>query len=362
MAAKYKILTFASTMNHEIFMQRAMELAQLGIGNVSPNPMVGCVIVHQGKIIGEGWHEQYGKSHAEINAINSVNDKKMLAESILYVTLEPCSHYGKTPPCANAIIDYGIKKVVISTIDPNPLVSGKGIAMLKQAGVDVQTDVLVDACAWMNRRFLHAMKHQKPYVILKWAESRDGFLAPDKNTCSELDFAKLKQLTGNIAQQLNHKWRTEEDAILIGTETARMDNPQLTARKWHGRNPIRLVLDLNNRLDNSLRVFNAEAKTYKIMYEDVSTSSEISSIPIQRNKPLVEQILVQCTKLKIQSLIVEGGAQLLQAFIQDNQWQEARVFTANKKLHNGLKAPLISGNTCFSQQLQNDVLRFILPQ
>lgn len=345
-----------------MFMQRAIELALLGAGYVAPNPMVGCVIVHNNQIIGEGWHKQFGQAHAEVNAINSVTDKSILKQSTLYVTLEPCSHFGKTPPCANAIIEHGFKTVVIGATDPNPLVSGRGIKLLQDAGIEVITDVLNAQCNWMNRRFVHYMNHKLPYVILKWAQSNDGFIAPDKSTISTEEFHQQKQLTGPVAQTLNHKWRTEEAAILIGTNTALVDNPSLTARLWHGPNPVRLVVDLNNRLPEELNLFNNEASTYCFTYSTQIKATTKQFLPIEANQPLVPQVLKHLYNLNLQSAIVEGGTTLLNTFIEAQAWQEARIFIANKTLQHGIVAPTLRAKVVDEQHLQNDHLRIILPQ
>jgi diaminohydroxyphosphoribosylaminopyrimidine deaminase/5-amino-6-(5-phosphoribosylamino)uracil reductase len=350
-------------MVHEMFMQRAIELAQLGAGAVAPNPMVGCVIVHQQQIIAEGWHQQFGQAHAEVNALKAVEDKSILPECTLYVTLEPCSHYGKTPPCANAIKEHGIKKVVIGSTDPNPLVSGRGINLLRDAGIEVMMDVCKVECDWMNRRFMQYMQQQTPYVILKWAESADGFIAPDGSSLTAEAFHQQKQLTGPSAQLLNHKWRAEEAAILVGTNTALIDNPSLTTRHWSGKNPTRLVLDLHNRLPEQLHLFNTEAHTYCFTYQNnFNSSSNKKHLAINPHEPLIPQILRHLYQLQLQSVIVEGGTQLLNTFVAANAWQEARVFTSPKLLHQGIEAPKLIGTSIDELHLQNDILRVILPQ
>jgi diaminohydroxyphosphoribosylaminopyrimidine deaminase / 5-amino-6-(5-phosphoribosylamino)uracil reductase len=238
-----------------LFMQRALDLAALGRGTVSPNPMVGCVIVHQNKIIGEGYHQQYGGAHAEPNAINSVRDKDLLSQSTLYVTLEPCAHWGKTPPCANLLIEMKVRKVVIATKDANPEVGGKGIYLLKEAGIEVITGVLEDQARELNKRFFTSMEKQRPYVILKWAQTRDGFIAREN--------FDSKWISNSYSRQLVHKWRSEEDAIMVGTQTARYDNPMLNVRDWTGRNPLRIVLDRHMSLKSELHLFDGSQPTLR---------------------------------------------------------------------------------------------------
>lgn len=344
-------------------MQRAIDLAKLGAGHVSPNPMVGCVIVHNNKIIGEGWHQQFGLAHAEVNAIKSVHDTSVLSQSTLYVTLEPCSHFGKTPPCANAIIAHQFKEVQVGITDPNPLVSGRGIKLLKDAGIKVEIGILQEACSELNKRFIKYIKQQKPYVILKWAQTIDGFIAPDINQIGTANFALQKQISTPLTQKLTHKWRTEEDAILVGTNTALIDNPQLTAQAWKGKNPMRVVLDLNNRLPKTLNLFNAETSTLVIKYDDVEANNQpiLEYINIARNKDLPNQILEALYQKGLQSLIIEGGTQLLQTFIDSNCWDEAQVIIGKKEFIQGVRAPIINGNVIAETVLDTDLIRTILP-
>ena len=345
-------------------MQRAIELAKLGAGHVAPNPMVGCVIVHNNKIIGEGWHEQFGQAHAEVNAIKSVTDKSLLPESTIYVTLEPCSHFGKTPPCANAVIDYKFKEVIVGITDPNPLVSGRGIKLLQDAGINVTVGVLAEDCTALNKRFIHYITQHKPYVILKWAQTLDGFIAPDIKQIGAAEFIHQKQITTAATQQLTHKWRTQEAAILVGTNTALTDNPHLTARAWQGKNPVRVVLDLNNRLPKTLNLFNAETPTLVIKYNDVEANNQnlVEYINIARNQDVHNQILEALYKKQLQSVIIEGGTQLLQSFIQANCWNEAHVLIGNKKFKHGVLAPHINGKIISETHLDTDIIRTILPQ
>jgi diaminohydroxyphosphoribosylaminopyrimidine deaminase/5-amino-6-(5-phosphoribosylamino)uracil reductase len=342
----------------EKYMQRAIELAKLGIGSVSPNPQVGCVIVHNNKIIGEGWHQEFGGPHAEINALNSVTNKKLLKESTLYVTLEPCSHFGKTPPCAQALIDHGIKKVVIGISDPNPIVSGKGMKLLNDAGIEVVTDILKNECADLNKRYFTYINEKRPYVILKWAQTNDGFIAPDKNELSETEFENQKQISATTVQKITHMWRTHEDAFMVGTNTALVDNPKLNVRHWQGRNPKRVVLDLNNRLPKSLHLFDSTQPTFVFVYEEHQTESthNITYIPISSTKNLVTQILTELYKHHIQSLVIEGGSQILQTFIDSNVWDEAIIIEAPHQLTKGIKAPTLVGKNNDSFLIDNNII------
>lgn len=328
-----------------VFMQRALELAALGRGSVSPNPMVGCVIVHKGLIVGEGWHQRYGQAHAEVNAVNSVKDPSILSESTAYVTLEPCSHFGKTPPCADLLIKHRLKKVVICNEDPFPLVAGKGIKKLQEAGIEVETGLLAEEGYRLNRRFFTMVEQQRPYVILKWAETADGFIAKE-------NFEAVK-ISNDFSQMYSHKWRSEEDAIMVGTNTAHFDNPSLTVRNWSGRNPIRVVLDKNGRLSPNLNIFNGDSKTIVITSMKDSSSgftiptqiiSDLQSevIEVEFNENLIENILQKLHENKIQSLIVEGGRQLLQSFIDNGLYDEIRLFKSNFQLKSGILAPKIN--------------------
>lgn len=339
-------------------MQRAIELAKLGVGSVSPNPQVGCVIVHNNIIIGEGWHQKFGGPHAEIHALNSVTNKWLLKESTVYVTLEPCSHFGKTPPCANALIEHGIKQVVIGITDPNPLVSGKGIKLLNDAGINVITDLLKNECADLNKRYITYINQKRPYVILKWAQTNDGFIAPDKKELSDTEFEKQKQISAATVQKITHRWRTQEDAFMVGTNTALIDNPKLSARHWQGRNPKRVVLDLNNRLSKSLCLFDGTQPTFVFVYEENQTEStyNMTYIPITRKKDLVPQILTELYKQQIQSLVIEGGAQILQTFIDSNVWDEAIIIKAPHQLTQGIKAPTLVGKTKESFLIENNII------
>lgn len=330
---------------HEKYIKRCIEIAKNGLGTTRPNPMVGCVIVYKGKIIGEGFTSPYGGSHAEVNAINSVKDEALLKESTLYVTLEPCSHYGKTPPCSDLIIEKEIPKVVIGTVDPHSKVAGKGIERLAGSGCEVISGVLEEECQNHHKRFLTFHNKQRPYIILKWAETQDGFIAP-KTKHSQ----KPVWITNSYSRQLVHKWRTEEHAIAVGYNTVIADNPSLTARDWVGQNPIRIVLDKTNKLPKTLKVFNQDAETFVISEEDIDF-----------NKPIAHQICQLLYKQNIQSVIIEGGSKTIQAFIDETLWDEARVFYGDVRFKEGIKAPEFYGNPISKQTFLNDTLYYYEP-
>ncbi|WP_347922180.1 bifunctional diaminohydroxyphosphoribosylaminopyrimidine deaminase/5-amino-6-(5-phosphoribosylamino)uracil reductase RibD [Pontimicrobium sp. SW4] len=319
---------------HKVYIQRCIDIAKNGLGTTTPNPMVGCVIVYNSTIIGEGFTSPYGGAHAEVNAINSVKDKSLLKEATLYVTLEPCSHYGKTPPCSNLIIEHKIPNVVIGCLDDNIKVSGKGIAKLKEARCNVIIGVLETECKEHHKRFFTFHNEKRPYIILKWAETADGFIAPKhKNE------QKPVWITNIYSRQLVHKWRAEEQAILIGRNTVLEDNPSLTTRDWKGKNPIRIVLDKHENLSKKLKVFDDKAETLLI--------KETSAKAI-------------CNKLfeaNVNSVIIEGGTKTLQLFIDANLWDEARVFTRKMTFKEGVKTPLFSGQLTSEEKIIDDTLR-----
>jgi len=338
-------------------MSRCLELSEKGLGTVAPNPLVGCVIVHENKIIGEGYHQCFGGPHAEVNAINSIKDKKLLENSTLYVTLEPCSHFGKTPPCADLIIRNKIPRVVIASSDPNPLVSGKGVEKLKAAGIIVETGISEKEYEWINRRFFTFFHKQRPYIILKWAQTKDGFIDIDRTDESP----KITWITNEASRILVHKWRTEEQAILIGTKTAMNDNPTLTSRFWKGKNPLRVVLDRNLTLSKNLNVFNKEASTLVFTSsQKFSNSEHINFSLIDFGKNLIPDILHELYSRKIQSVIVEGGAKTLKSFIDADLWDEVRVFTGDITFKKGIKAPEISGKKYSNQNIGTSKLNILL--
>lgn len=329
-------------------MRRALELAESGRGFVSPNPMVGCVIVHGDQIIGEGFHEIYGGPHAEVNAINAVKKPELLSESIAYVSLEPCAHWGKTPPCANLLVEKGLKKVVIGALDSNPLVGGKGVEILRNAGIEVVTGVLEKESRLQNRRFFTQIEKKRPYVFLKWAQSKDGFVARSDYSSKWISNARSRQLV--------HKWRAEEDAILVGKNTANYDNPSLTVRDWIGKNPLRLVIDPKLELPENLNLFDQTVPT--ICYNTVK-SEKSDNLEFVKLEPGFElrEILDDLNSRKIQSLIVEGGSFVLNKFIEEDLWDEARVFTGPTDFGEGISAPTLNLTPTETLSIQEDTLR-----
>jgi diaminohydroxyphosphoribosylaminopyrimidine deaminase/5-amino-6-(5-phosphoribosylamino)uracil reductase len=322
---------------HEKYIKRCIEIAKNGLGSTRPNPMVGCVIVRNNKIIGEGFTSIYGGNHAEVNAINSVSNKDLLKKASLYVTLEPCSHYGKTPPCSDLILKHKIPNVFIGCVDDNEKVAGKGIASLQNNGVNVTVGVLENECKNHHKRFFTFHNKKRPYIILKWAETTDGFIAPE--TKKE---QKPVWITNVFSRQIVHKWRAEEQAILVGTNTVLQDNPSLTVRDWTGQNPIRAVLDKNEKLSKDFEVFNTEAKT--ILIKEYSAKAICSRL----------------YKAEINSVIIEGGGKTLQMFIDENLWDEARVFIGNIAFQKGVKAPQFSGKLITEETINKDILKTYL--
>ncbi|WP_026727952.1 bifunctional diaminohydroxyphosphoribosylaminopyrimidine deaminase/5-amino-6-(5-phosphoribosylamino)uracil reductase RibD [Flavobacterium denitrificans] len=342
---------------HEKYIKRCIELAQNGFGTTYPNPMVGSVIVYEGKIIGEGWHKKAGEPHAEVNAVQSVKDKSLLKKATIYVSLEPCSHFGKTPPCCDLIIANKIPNVVVGTVDPNEKVAGRGIKRLIENGINVTVGVLEDECNELNKRFFTFHQKKRPYIILKWAESQDGFLAPEKEINQE---RKPIWITNQYSRQLVHKWRSEEQAILVGTQTVIDDNPKLNTRDWSGNNPVRVVLDQNNRISKDSFVFDDSVKTIVFSKSENNISTENTIFEkIDFNENLVSQILNVLYQHQIQSIIIEGGRQTLQSFIDSDLWDEARIFIGTNTFEKGVKAPIIQKSNIFKTTIQNDELLYI---
>jgi diaminohydroxyphosphoribosylaminopyrimidine deaminase/5-amino-6-(5-phosphoribosylamino)uracil reductase len=332
-------------------MQRCIELASKAIGCASPNPMVGSVIVSNNKIIGEGYHEKYGFHHAEVNAINSVKDKSLLSKSTLYVNLEPCAHFGKTPPCSDLIIQNKIPEVVIGCVDTFSEVFGKGIERMRSVGIDVKIGVLENESRELNKRFFTFHEKKRPYIILKWAESKDGFIAPKNQT-------KPFWMTSSESKKLVHEWRAQEDAILIGRITAEKDNPSLTVRKVEGDNPIRIVIDKDLKLSADFNLFNNDAKT--IVFNQLKSEENNSNNYIKINfHNLTKNILQELHKQNIQSIIIEGGTKTLQSFIDEELWDEARIFTTNKTLTKGVKPPDIEGKIILEDKIGGDRFKIL---
>jgi diaminohydroxyphosphoribosylaminopyrimidine deaminase / 5-amino-6-(5-phosphoribosylamino)uracil reductase len=330
------------------FMLRAMDLALLGLGSVSPNPLVGCVIELHGKIIGEGYHRKYGEAHAEVNAVKSVTDKAELSKATVYVNLEPCSHYGKTPPCADLLIEHNVRKVVIANVDSNPLVGGKGIAKLKEAGIEVQIGILEKEGRALNKRFFTFVEQKRPYIILKWAQTSDGFIAREN--------FDSKWISGAESRQLVHRWRSEESAILVGTKTALHDDPQLNVRDWSGPDPVRIVIDKNLSLPKHLKLFDGSQRTIVYNTQNVYSEKNIEYVCIDPAR-LVDDLLTDLHAKGIQSLIIEGGSSTLQHFIRQNKWDEARIFTSPTDFEKGISAPTLTGNLMSEEKIGADILR-----
>jgi diaminohydroxyphosphoribosylaminopyrimidine deaminase/5-amino-6-(5-phosphoribosylamino)uracil reductase len=323
---------------HEKYIERCIQLAKNGLGTTYPNPMVGSVIVYKDTIIGEGWHKKAGEPHAEVNAINSVKDKFLLKKATIYVSLEPCSHFGKTPPCSDLIIKNEIPQVVIGTVDTNIKVAGNGIKKLIEAGINVTVGILENECHELNKRFFTFHQKKRPYIILKWAESQDGFISP--KTKSE---QKPVWIANSYSRQLVHKWRSEEQAILVGTQTVIDDNPKLDVRDWTGNNPTRIVLDQNSRIAENSHVFDNQVKT--IFFSKTKTNTDKENLIFENldfEKNTASQVVDAIYKHQIQSVIIEGGRQTLQTFIDANLWDEARVFKGTVLFKEGTKAPILS--------------------
>lgn len=325
---------------HQHYMQRCIDIAKNGLRAAMPNPSVGAVIVVDNRIIAEGFTSAFGGSHAEVNAINTVDDKSILNRATLYVSLEPCSHFGKTPPCCDLIIKQKIPTVVVGCLDPNPLVAGTGIERIRESGANVITSVLEHECRQSNKRFFVFYEKKRPFIILKWAQSNDGFIAPVNRSES-----KPFWLTNQYSQQLSHKWRTEEMAILVGSKTAIDDNPNLTARNWFGQNPTRLLLDPNKRVPKNNAIFNAESNTILLSNDDIDFSTNVAS-----------QITDFLFNRNLQSVIIEGGTQTIQTFIDENLWDEIRIFHTTQQLFDGTKAPNFMGKFSETKTILSDQL------
>lgn len=317
-----------------LYMRRALELARLGRGFTAPNPQVGCVIVHEGRIIGEGWHQQYGGPHAEVNAIASVKEKHLLPESRLYVTLEPCSHYGKTPPCADLILEHEISDVVICNTDPNPLVQGRGIRKLLEANCKVHVGLLEKEGLDLNKAFFTFHQQKRPYITLKWAETADGYIGrQDGEKC---------WISGELSRMLTHQWRSHQQAIMVGTRTATVDNPQLNTRAWSGPNPLRIVLDRQLALPEHLHLFDQSQPTLVYNLKKAESTPNLEWVKLPDMPDLMPAVLADLHARHIQSLLVEGGSLLLNSLLQAGLWDEAYVFKSSTKLEaGGIPAPVL---------------------
>ena len=350
-----------------MYIHRCIELAKLGAGNVAPNPMVGAVLVFEDKIIGEGYHQRFGKAHAEVNCINDA-EKRMISvkasnndmaavlqKSILYVSLEPCAHFGRTPPCADLIIEKKIPKVVIGCRDPFKEVDGKGISKLQASGVEVHTGILEEDCIALNNRFFTFHLKNRPYIILKWAQTANRKIAGPETS--------RLFISDEITNRYVHKWRSEEAAVMIGTNTALMDDPSLNTRLWRGNDPLRVVLDMNLRLPQFLRIFNQEGKTLIFNVLKQEDNERVQYYKLKRHEPVIGQLMKALYELGIQSVLVEGGRRLIQSFIDENTWDEARVITNNElEVNTGTGAPQLPAAVLTHQyQIHSDTIRFFSP-
>ena len=342
-------------MNHEHYIKRCLEISKLGIGTTRPNPSVGAVLVVDDRIIGEGFTSPYGGNHAEVNAISTVRDSSLLATATMYVTLEPCSHFGKTPPCADLIIKSEIKKVVIGCIDSNVLVAGKGVERLQNAGCEVIVGVLEKECKAHHKRFFTFQTKKRPFIILKWAQTLDAYVAP-KNRAIQAPV----WITNEASRQLVHKWRSEEQAILVGTTTVLDDNPGLDVRYWNGENPVRIVIDKELKISTNLKVYDGSVKTIFINGKSTSVKGAIFFEKINFLKPIAIQICAVLFKHNIQSLIVEGGTKTIQTFIDENLWDEARVFSGEVHFNDGVNAPKFDVIPTNKENIKGDILKTYL--
>lgn len=322
-------------MNHEFYIKRCIELAKKATGKTYPNPLVGAVIVYDGKIIGEGFHQKAGENHAEINAINSVENPELLPESTIYVSLEPCAHFGKTPPCSLKLKEIGFQKVVIGAMDSHDKVNGKGKKILQDAGIETISGILENECRELNKRFFTFHEKKRPFIILKWAESKDGFI--DKNF-------KPTKISNELASQFVHQIRSEEHAILVGTNTALTDNPSLTTRLIEGRNPIRILIDFDLKVPRDFKIYNNEAPTLVFNQEKNTEEGNVKFITISKEN-FLQDLMQKLYENQIQSVLVEGGSKMLQTFIDANLWDETIIIkNENLFLENGTKAPKFEGN------------------
>lgn len=331
-------------------MNRCIQLAKNGLGTTYPNPMVGCVIVYKDTIIGEGWHRKSGESHAEVRAIASVKNQDLLKEATLYVSLEPCSHYGKTPPCSDLIIEKGIPEIVVGSLDPNPLVAGKGLEKLRKAGCRVTQGILEEACDELNKRFFTFHKLKRPYIVLKWAETQDGFMAP-----ATQENQQPYWISDSYSRQLTHKYRATEQAILIGHQTVLADNPSLTTRSWHGSSPLRLVI-ARDGLETNFKLFHDGNPTlvFQALYDDKRDGYQ--SVAIDFKSDIARQICDYLYSNGIQSLLVEGGCRTLQTFIDSGLFDDILVFVGTKRFESGLPSPTFKASLKERLSIGSDTL------
>jgi len=319
------------------YMQRCLQLAQFGISHVAPNPMVGAVLVCDDKIIGEGYHRHFGEAHAEPNAINSVINRELLQQATMYVSLEPCSHYGKTPPCADLIVSSGIPRVVIGTLDPNPKVAGRGVEILRKAGIEVEVGVMVDECRELNKRFFIFQEQKRPYVLLKWAQTQDGFMDRIRANFTEPPL----QISNNITRQLTHKMRAENQSILVGANTVLLDNPTLSVRNWSGKSPIRIGIDRQGRIPEDFHLLDGSLPTIIFTEKDQVNKRHVEFVKINFDENCIHTILAQVYERNIHSVLVEGGPTILNSFIDSGLWDEANIEISPQRIGTGVVAPVL---------------------
>jgi diaminohydroxyphosphoribosylaminopyrimidine deaminase/5-amino-6-(5-phosphoribosylamino)uracil reductase len=336
-------------------MRRAIRLAEMAEGNTAPNPMVGAVVVHDGIIIGEGYHLKAGTSHAEVHAVNAVRDPGLLPSSTMYVSLEPCAHHGRTPPCADMIINSGIRRVVVGVPDPNPLVAGKGIARMREAGIDVVTGVAEDECRTVNRRFFTWHEKKRPWVILKWARSADGFIDLPRNPGAN---PEPNWITGISERVLVHRWRAAEEAILAGGGTVRADNPSLTVRYWSGRNPLRVIISRSGAMDPGSAVFDNSAETILFTCNQDAHFPGVRTIILTSGERFIGEVLSTLHSMGIQSLFVEGGATVIRHFLEAGLWDEARRFTGTMRFRDGVPDPFPEFTPARVIKFEKSILEF----
>jgi diaminohydroxyphosphoribosylaminopyrimidine deaminase/5-amino-6-(5-phosphoribosylamino)uracil reductase len=328
------------------YMHRCLQLAQYGVSYVAPNPMVGAVVVCNDVIIGEGYHRHYGQAHAEPNAIHSVKNPELLKQSTLYVSLEPCSHYGKTPPCADLIVSCGIPRVVIGTLDPNPKVSGRGVEILRKAGIEVTVGVLANECRELNKRFFIFQEQKRPYVLLKWAQTKDGFMDRKRTDRTESPLI----ISNNITKQLTHKMRAENQAILVGANTVLLDNPSLTVRNWSGKSPVRIAIDRQGRIPVDFNLLDGSIRTIVFTEIDQVDQQNIEFVKVDFSTNCIPAVLQKVYERNINSVLVEGGASILNSFIEAGLWDEANIEISNQSITDGVSAPVLN-----AQPVSNDM-------
>lgn len=325
-------------MNYELkYMSRCLQLAEYGAGHVAPNPMVGAVLVCDDKIVGEGYHRHFGEAHAEPNAINSVKNPELLQKSTLYVSLEPCSHYGKTPPCADLIVSTGIQRVVIGTLDPNPQVAGRGVEILRKAGIEVEIGVLEADCRELNKRFFIFQEQKRPYVLLKWAQTQDGFMDRIRTNVIEPPL----QISNNITRQFTHKMRSENQSILVGANTVLLDNPTLTVRNWSGKTPIRIGIDRQGQIPDDFHLLDGSVSTIIFTEKDQPDKPHVEFVKIDFDSNCIQTILTKIYERNIHSVLVEGGPTILNSFLEAGLWDEANVEVSPQRIFEGVAAPVL---------------------